>query len=129
MSLAAQEIPQVDFYLPSAADTQIITGESRPAAAARILLPAGARLVVIKLGLAGALLGSPSLSVLVRIPCYPAKTFDPTDAGDPVQADIRGTVSALYNVEHVGALASLNANLSQREARLKEVENGIKEIR
>jgi 2-dehydro-3-deoxygluconokinase len=71
----------VDVVLPGADEAELLTGESDPLAAARALLELGPRLVVVKLGAAGALaVGRDGATSVAAMPL--PKIVDPVGAGD-----------------------------------------------
>jgi 2-dehydro-3-deoxygluconokinase len=75
-----------DVVLPGADEAEVLTGEAEPEPAARRLLESGPRLVVVKLGAAGALAVAADGTSL-RIPAYPiARVVDPVGAGDAFAA-------------------------------------------
>jgi sugar/nucleoside kinase (ribokinase family) len=80
----------------NAAEAEILTGESDPAAGAESLLAAGAEHAIVTLGPRGALLRGGGLRL--DVPGVPARTVDTTGAGDTLMGVLlaRLAASAFY---------------------------------
>lgn len=76
-------LPETDVFLPNAVEACAIAREPDPGSAA-VRLDGGARIVVVKLGAAGALLVSGGK--LVRAAAFPVTPLDTTGAGDSFNA-------------------------------------------
>ena len=92
--------------------------------------------VAAKLGQAGSLVCEAQTGAIYRVPCYPAAVLDTTGAGDaycggflsglvdrlPIQeCAARGTVSASFVIEAIGALATAHPERSERDKRFLAV--------
>ena len=103
----------------------------------------GARFVIIKRGPGGQCLWDKNAKQRWQIPAYPAQVRDATGAGDsfcggfivglsqtgdPVEAALRGSVSASLTIEGSGALFALGAAPGLKEARLEYLRGGVKRI-
>lgn len=75
-----QTIPYVDFLFPSLEDSILLTGLKEPTAIVDYYLKNGAKLVALKLGAEGVLLGTED--GIHRIPGKAVETADATGAGD-----------------------------------------------
>jgi 2-dehydro-3-deoxygluconokinase len=73
-------VAQADIALPGLDDAAALTGLKDPNAITDFYLSLGPRIVVLKMGEAGALLATPDTRV--RIPPFPCSTVDATGAGD-----------------------------------------------
>lgn len=119
-----------DILSLNLAEAQSVCGESQPRAALRCLHQAGARLVALRLGQAGALVSDIQRNQVWRIPALSVPVVDPTGAGnafsgaflvgyvetgDLVTAGLWGSVAASFIVETVG-VSRLDAGV-RREAR------------
>lgn len=94
-SLSPEILSKVEFLVPNESEARILTGiqvSDLPSAerAARELLSAGVRVVILTLGEKGALLATTQETI--HIPAWPVKAVDTTAAGD---AFIGGLASAL----------------------------------
>ena len=111
---------QADIALPSLEDAQALTGLDAPDAIADFYLRLGPRLVVLKLGAAGALLATEQHRV--RIDAHPVRHVDSTGAGDafcgsllarllmgdrPEQAARYAAVAAALKCASFGAVAAI----------------------
>ena len=123
---------EVDLFLPSRAEAQLLYGHNDPEAAARSFVAAGPQAVVIKLGAEGSLVCGPD-RVCHHVPAAPARVIDPTGAGDAycggflaayagrpdaVNAAYHGAVSASFAVERRGALDLATADPAEAPRRL-----------
>ena len=135
-------LANVDIFLPSRLEAQLLYGMDAPAQAAREFARWGPQLVVIKLGEQGSLVYDRETDQLTRMPAYPSQVRDTTGAGDaycggflagytlthdPLTAALYGTVSASYVVEAIGALATQQPTPAEARARLAVVEEKMKQ--
>lgn len=103
----------------------------------------GARIVVVKLGPRGQSVYETDSGRKWHVPAYPAAVRDVTGAGDaycggflaglsqtddPVEAALRGAISASIVVEGLGALYALGAMPGLAEARLKSLREAVRRI-
>ena len=103
----------------------------------------GARYVVIKLGARGQYLYESATGYKWHVPAYAAKVRDVTGAGDaycggfivgltqiedPVEAALRGAVSASLVVEGSGALYALDSTPGLAEARLESLRGNVRRV-
>jgi 2-dehydro-3-deoxygluconokinase len=115
-----QAVAMSDIALPSLEDAQMLTGLSVPADIVDFYLRLGPKLVVLKLGAEGALLGTPAGKV--AIPPHPCRFVDGTGAGDtfcgnflarliagdaPVLAAQFAATAAALKTEAYGAVAPM----------------------
>lgn len=134
----------VTAFLPSRAEFDIIRGDAKEeVAAASLLASNGMRVLIVKDGRAGVVIYDPAGRV-VRVPAVPTAVVDPTGAGDafcggfmvglaetgdPVEAAIRGTVSASVTIERHGALHLLDVSRvvvkKRRDALARQLEAGV----
>jgi sugar/nucleoside kinase (ribokinase family) len=102
----------------------------------------GCPFVVIKCGSKGQLLWDGLSKRRWHIPAYPARVKDVTGAGDsfcggflvgldtsddPLEASLRGAVSASITIEGLGPLYALDAYPGLAEARLKSLRSAVRE--
>lgn len=78
--IVREAIRLADFVFPSLEDARILSDETDPKAIAEDLLALGPRVVILKLGGAGALLATPT--EIISFPAFKVKTIDTTGAGD-----------------------------------------------
>ncbi len=140
-----QIINGLDAFLPSEMEVRTLFGETLKDLwqAAEALGAMGARLVVLKLGARGQYLYETATRRKWHIPAYPAKVRDVTGAGDaycggflvgldrtedPVEAALRGSVSASLVVEGSGALYALDSTPGLAEARLAALRSLVRQI-
>ncbi|MCB1497815.1 MAG: carbohydrate kinase family protein [Bauldia sp.] len=129
---AGELFPRIDRLLPSKDDIRVESGEADAAASAERLLGRGLAAVVIKCGPQGCLIRDAGWHAAVAVPSCPIHSVDPTGAGDafcggflagflargdPVEAAIRGTVSASFAVEAPGPEGLLAATREMAEER------------
>ena len=70
----------VDYAMPGIEDVRVLTGLTEPEAMLDFYLRLGPKVVVLKMGEAGAWLATPDRRVLV--PAFPVTAVDATGAGD-----------------------------------------------
>ncbi len=124
----ASLLTQIDIFLPSEKEVKAILPSHSPAAALRELGLRTDAVLAIKMGARGAMLLNRANDRLLHIPVVPVAALDPVGAGDafcggfvsgyvptrdPVEAAIRGTVSASFAVEGFGALHALSATAEE----------------
>ena len=113
-------VAQSDIALPSLEDAQVLTGLDDPAAIVDFYLRLGPRIVVLKLGANGALLGTEAGHT--PIPPFPCTPVDGTGAGDtfcgsflarlikgdsPLDAATYAAAAAALKTEGYGAIAPM----------------------
>ena len=135
----------LDAFLPSEMEARAYFREDIPDLweAAAAFGAMGAKIVVIKLGARGQYLYLSATGHKWRIPAYPAAVRDVTGAGDaycggflvglsqtgdPVEAALRGAISASIVIEGVGALYALDATPGLAEARLTSLREAVKRV-
>lgn len=80
MAAMRDVLPHLDYFLPSFKEARALTGTTDPAEMARILLEAGVRNVVIKLGSDGCYFRNAETGF--RVPAYQVPVIDTCGAGD-----------------------------------------------
>lgn len=142
---AGEIIRQLDAFLPSEMETRAFFGGALddlwPAAEAFGAM--GARCVVLKLGARGQFVYDAGSRRKWHVPAYPGRVVDVTGAGDaycggflvgltetrdPLEAALRGCVSASLVVEGTGALYALDATREQMDTRLDQLRQAVKTI-
>lgn len=135
----------LDAFLPSETEVRAFFREplSDLWQAAEAFAAWGAKLVVIKLGARGQLLFDPAGRRRWHVPAYPAKVRDVTGAGDaycggflvglaesddPVEAALRGAVSASLVLEGSGALYALGSTPGLARARLEALRGSVRAV-
>jgi sugar/nucleoside kinase (ribokinase family) len=132
----------VDAFLPSEMETRSFFAE--PLAdlwqAAEAFGALGAQCVVLKLGARGQYVYHTATGRKWHVPAYPARVVDVTGAGDaycggflvglahtghPLEAALRGCVSASLVVEGLGALYALDHAAGELERRLAAVRQAV----
>jgi ribokinase len=103
----------------------------------------GARCVVLKLGARGQYVYDTAGRQRWHVPAYPVDVVDVTGAGDsycggflaglgqtddPLEAALRGSVSASFVVEGLGALYALERGLEEAGARLEAVRGAVRRV-
>ncbi|MBI3240959.1 MAG: carbohydrate kinase family protein [Chloroflexi bacterium] len=103
----------------------------------------GCRIVVVKRGANGAFVYHPETNSKWHVPAYPITIRDVTgagdafcggfvvglaDTGDPVEAALRGAVSASITLEGTGALSGLDAHPNLPEARLNYLRESVRKL-
>lgn len=108
---------QIDLFSPDRAEAQALTGTDRVAGMFEALLDAGARMVALRMGAAGSLIGT-AAGAFYRVPAVPpAQIIDTTGAGnaycggflvglgnaeEPALAAARAATSASFALEQFG---------------------------
>jgi sugar/nucleoside kinase (ribokinase family) len=106
-----------DIFSPNQAGAESLVGSGEPLTLAQRLAEAGSAVVALRLGAAGSLVYVAASRRAVHIPALPVRVVDPVGAGnaycggfltgwvetgDPVEAGLRGAVSASFVLEQVG---------------------------
>lgn len=139
----------LDAFLPSEAEARSLftppggvpSGDLWQAAEAFGAM--GAKIVVIKSGTRGQLVYDAEAKRKWHVPAYPARAKDVTGAGDaycggflaglaqthdPVEAGVRGAVSASIVIEGTGALYALDSTPGLAQARAQALRDGVRQI-
>lgn len=131
---------EVDAVLPSEEDLTLFRPNVPILEAARHLIDYGARVVVVKIAADGSLVVDRNGDA-THVPAYPARTVDPTGAGDSycggflvglretgdaIQAAMYGTVSASFVVEDRGPIPVLAVQRGQAQARMAEIADVVR---
>ncbi len=121
-------------FLPSREEFDVLRGDAAEEVAAWSLEGGALRHVVVKRGRDGAIVYGLAQRTAVSVPAYPVDVRDPTGAGDafcggfmvglaetndPVEAALRGAVSASFVVEAVGGLHLLDVDTREVMSRLQ----------
>jgi len=136
---------QLDAFLPSEMETRAFFAEPLddlwPAAEAFGAM--GAPCVVLKLGARGQFVYQTASGSKWHVPAYPASVVDVTGAGDaycggflvglaqtgdPLEAALRGCVSASLVIEGIGALYALDRPAQLATTRLAELRSAVRAI-
>ncbi len=127
---------KIPAFLPSEVDVAAILGHVEPEPALTLLHELGTEVVALKLGPQGSIVYDPRTQRTYRVPAFPVAAKDPTGAGDsycggflagwletddPVQAALRGTVSASFIVEEFDARYALRFTRVDAEKRLRDL--------
>jgi sugar/nucleoside kinase (ribokinase family) len=140
-----QMIGQLDAFLPSEIETRAFFGGELADLweGAEAFGEMGAGCVVLKLGARGQWVYASQPRRRWRVPAFPTTVVDVTGAGDaycggflvgltetgdPLEAALRGCVSASLVVEGMGALYALDHARSHAQARLEELRGAVKAI-
>lgn len=145
----ADEVRQIvsglDAFLPSEMEARAFFRETLSDLwqAAEAFGAMGAKLVVLKLGARGQYVYEAASGRRWHVPAYPAKVRDVTGAGDaycggylvglaetddPVEAAVRGAVSASLVVEGTGALYSLDSTPGLARARQEALRGAVRAL-
>jgi ribokinase len=144
-----QLVHGLDAFLPSEMEARAFFGDEgrEPATdlwpAAEAFGAMGVKIVVLKLGARGQYLYEAHSGRRWHIPAYPVKVMDVTGAGDaycggflvglaqthdPVEAALRGSVSASIVIEGVGAMYAFDASPRLAQARLDALRSNVRPI-
>lgn len=135
----------LDAFLPSEAEVLSYFQPHPPDSweVAERLAEFGCSFVVIKRGAAGQYIWDRSSRRRWQVPAYPARVVDATGAGDaycggflaglqetgdPLEAALRGSVSASLTIEGTGALYGLGAAPGLAQARLQALRPAVREF-
>lgn len=105
MDLLGPSLPHVDYFVPSLAEAQALTGLDDPEEVARALLDRGVGTVALKLGAAGCLVVS-GRGERLRLPAFDVPVIDATGAGDAFAAGFMAGVWLGWPVEQTARLAN-----------------------
>lgn len=127
-AISAATVPLCDILLPSLEDAEALTGHHHPDSIIDHYLTAGAQLVVLKMGKAGAILATPDGRE--PVPGRPVQAIDATGAGDtfdgaflarvlagdaPSEAARFANAAAALSTTGVGAVAPMPSEAAVRE--------------
>jgi ribokinase len=133
----------VDAFLPSDKEVETLWKGGDLAGRARQLAAAGPSTVAIKRGERGSLLYNRAGNTGWEVPAVAANTVDTTGAGDAyaggflagliesgdsLEAALRGTVSASFAVEGLGAWAGLDADPAEALRRLEALRDRVRPV-
>ena len=134
----------VDCFLPSAKEVEDLWGLDDLPGVMRRLASNGPRIVVVKRGEDGSLLFDRERDAFWEIPALPVEAIDTVGAGDaycggflagllltgdPVEAAVRGTVSASLAIEHYGALRETPPEAATLAWRIQQARRMAQHIR
>jgi ribokinase len=135
----------LDAFLPSEMEARSYLGDL-PAdlwAVVEAFAAMGTRCVVLKLGARGQYVYETASRRRWHVPAYPVQVVDVTGAGDsycggfvaglgetddPLEAALRGSVSASFVVEGFGALYALEHGLARAQARLEALRPEVRRV-
>jgi ribokinase len=135
--------PGLLALLPSVEEVQALFGDLPLGELVGALKAAGPPQFAIKLGAHGSIVNDPARGRLYHVPACPAEVVDATGAGDaycggfltgireledPVEAALRGTVSASFVIEDFGALHALERSRLQAAARLESLRPSVRPL-
>ncbi|MFQ5575626.1 MAG: carbohydrate kinase family protein [Anaerolineae bacterium] len=133
-------LTRADAFLPSRAEAKLLFPGYNPRRLCRQLAQRGPEVVVIKEGARGSLVYHRQQNRLWRVPACPANVVDPTGAGDsfcggfavglaqtgdPLEAALRGTVSASFVIEAPGGLHALKTTRAAAQKRLSALKQRL----
>ena len=135
-------VASLDAFLPSEMETRAYFGPDMPDLwlALEAFGAMGAGCAVIKRGASGQCVYDSATRRKWRVPAYPARVVDVTgcgdaycggflvglaQTGDPLEAALRGCVSASMVIEGIGALFALGQPPGTAQARLAEVRGAV----
>jgi sugar/nucleoside kinase (ribokinase family) len=105
MQLLAPCLPYVDYFVPSLAEAQALTGLEEPQDVARSLLDRGVQTVALKMGSAGCLVMTNDGKAFSE-PAFAVSVVDATGAGDAFAAGFMAGVWLGYSLEQTARLAN-----------------------
>lgn len=105
LDLLGPSLPYTDYFVPSLAEAQALTGLDDPEDVARALLDRGVGTVVLKMGSAGCLVVSGTGGRL-RLPAFEVPVIDATGAGDAFVAGFMAGVWLGWSLEQTARLAN-----------------------
>ncbi len=123
----------IDIFSPSLVETETLWPGRTIREVLALIADFGVRWIAIKMDTRGSVVHEPATGRMVHLPIYPARTVDPTGAGDAfsggfleglaetgdvLEAGLRATVSASFAVEEWGAFGMLAATRQQADERL-----------
>jgi cytidine kinase len=133
----------VDAFLPSDKEVEALWGLDDLLGVMRHLASSGPAIVAVKQGERGSLVFSREIDRFWEIPVVAVDTVDATGAGDaycggflaglvetgnPLEAALRGTVSASFAVQGHGAQAGMGATREEAERRLASLRSQVKQV-
>ncbi len=133
-------LKDVDIYMPSQEEVNLILGHRDYEKACRQFAELGAGIVVVKMGHDGSLIYERDRDVFTRIPIYPTKAVDATGAGDAfcggfmamygksgnlVEAGLAGAVSASFAIEDFGLTHMFALDRKEAQARLASLKKQL----
>ena len=134
----------VDCFLPSAKEVEDLWGLDDLPGVMRMLASYGPRMVVVKLGEDGSLLYDRECDAFWEIPALPVTVIDTVGAGDaycggflagllltgdPLEAAVRGTVSASLAIKQYGALRETPLDAATLAQRVQQARQMVKQVR
>jgi ribokinase len=135
--------PGLLALLPSVEEVRALFGDLPLGELIEALRAVGPQTFAVKLGEHGSVVNDPARGRLFHVPAYPAEVTDATGAGDsfcggflagirelgdPVEAALRGTVSASFVIEDFGALHALDRSGGQAAERLAALHPEVRPI-
>jgi sugar/nucleoside kinase (ribokinase family) len=105
MNLLGPSLPYTDYFVPSLAEAQALTGLNDPDDVARALLDRGVDTVGLKMGSAGCLVVS-GTGERLRLPAFDVPVIDSTGAGDAFAAGFMAGVWLGWSLEQTARLAN-----------------------
>ena len=105
MDLLGPCLPRVDYFVPSLAEAQALTGLHDPEDVARALLDRGVGTVGLKMGADGGLVMSDA-GELLRVPAFEVDAVDATGAGDAFAAAFIAGVWRGWSLERTARLGN-----------------------
>jgi ribokinase len=133
----------IDAFLPSDKEVETLWGRGDPARIVRDLAVLGPRVVAIKRGSRGSLVYDRNDDTLWEIPPVPVTPVDTTGAGDaycggflaglietgsPLEAGLRGTVSASFAIQDYGVQLTTRPDPSERRQRLDSLRRDVRQV-
>jgi cytidine kinase len=125
--------PRLRGFLPSLEEVRALFGDLPLPGLIENLLAAGLESFAVKMGRRGCLVHDPRDREIYHVPAYPTRAVDATGAGDafcggfmvglqetgdPIEAALRGTVSASFVIEDFGALHAMQVSPEMAQERL-----------
>ncbi|MCC6905687.1 MAG: hypothetical protein IT326_07580 [Anaerolineae bacterium] len=135
--------PRLSAFLPSREEVAALCASRTLSEQIAELGPITPPLFTIKLGGRGSIVRDPADGQFWHVPVFPANVLDATGAGDafcggfmvglgetgsPLEAALRGTVSASFVIQDFGGLHALSATTAQAEQRLATLRDGIRRV-
>jgi sugar/nucleoside kinase (ribokinase family) len=105
MDLLGPSLPHTDYFVPSLAEAQALTGLNDPEDVTHALLDRGVGTVGLKMGSAGCLVVS-GTSERLRLPAFEVPVIDATGAGDAFAAGFMAGVWLGWSLEQTARLAN-----------------------
>ncbi|MBN1657339.1 MAG: sugar kinase [Anaerolineae bacterium] len=105
MELLGPSLPHVDYFVPSLAEAQALTGLDDPVDVAQVLLARGVGIVALKMGGDGCLVVTQA-GEMWRVPAYKVDVVDATGAGDAFAAGFIAGVWLGWPLDRTARLAN-----------------------